>query len=78
MPSHIRVVLRGSRISDTHFPPRHRIPRYNGCLFEDEDDEDDDEDEAMVINQKIFDEGFGFCFVCVWGGGGVVLVEAAL
>ncbi|KAL5727725.1 hypothetical protein ACHQM5_000885 [Ranunculus cassubicifolius] len=27
VPSQIRVVLRGSRISDTHFPLRHRIPR---------------------------------------------------
>ena len=30
VPSQMRVVLRGSRISDTHFPLRDRIPRYIG------------------------------------------------
>ena len=26
------MVLRGSRISETHLPLRHRIPRYIGCF----------------------------------------------
>src|SRR3954468_14158728 len=38
VPSHMRLVLRGSRISVTHFPPRLRIPWYVGCLLEEEED----------------------------------------
>lgn len=41
------MVLRGSRISETHLPLRHRIPRYIGCFPEVVDD--DELDEAMVV-----------------------------
>lgn len=35
VPSHMRDFLRGSRISDTHFPQlRIRTPLYTGCLLE--------------------------------------------
>ena len=35
VPSHMRDFLRGSRISDTHFPQfRIRTPRYTGWLFD--------------------------------------------
>lgn len=35
VPSHMRDFLRGSRISETHFPQfRMRTPRYTGCLLE--------------------------------------------
>ncbi|KAF1893710.1 hypothetical protein Lal_00002225 [Lupinus albus] len=34
VPSHMRDFLRGSRISETHFPQlRIRTPRYKGYLF---------------------------------------------
>ena len=44
----MRVVLRGSRISDTHFPPLHRIPLYKGCFLVDEDDAEEEVKEAMT------------------------------
>jgi hypothetical protein len=31
VPSQILLDLRCSRISDTHLPPRYRMPRYTGC-----------------------------------------------
>lgn len=38
------MVLRGSRISETHLPLRHRMPRYIGCF-----PVVDELEEAMVV-----------------------------
>ena len=55
----MRVVLRGSRISDTHLPPRIRIPRYFGCLLADTGWLDDPPADVAAVAVELEVRGVG-------------------
>nr|KYP54164.1 hypothetical protein KK1_000338 [Cajanus cajan] len=72
VPSQMRDFLRGSRISDTHFPQlRFRTPWYTGCLllcfwaFEVVELECEPEDEEEVVSEEFVSLEVVVVCVCV-------------